>query len=114
MSLNNKATALLLALSVWPIHTALAAEACPVRARQPLRFVDVFDGPAKDQATLVPDKAGTRSGFWLLDYVYDAHRFVVIHCKYADNQMLEVKLPKRVHRCDYKIDAKKTLNLCCK
>ncbi len=114
MSLTKNLAALLFALSCWPLNAAPPADACPVRLRQPLRYVDVFDGPSEDLATLVPDKAGERGGYWLLDYVYDAGRFVVIHCKYADNQVLEVKLPNRVRRCDYKIDARKTLKMYCR
>jgi hypothetical protein len=75
--------------------------------------VDVFDGPAEQLATLVPDRAGKRSGYWRLDYIYDAGRFVVIRCKYADKSTQDVTLSKRVHRCDYKIDARKTLSVTC-
>ncbi len=115
MSSTSRAIALLLVLlSGSPIHPALATEACPLRAGQPLRFVDVFDGPAEQLATLVPDRAGKRSGYWRLDYVYDAGRLVVIRCKYADKSTLDVTLSNRVHRCDYKIDAKKTLRVSCK
>lgn len=114
MSLNSKIIALLFALTNWSIQPAVAAEACPVRERQPLRFVDVFDGQPTELATLIPDKAEERSGYWLLGYIYDAGRFVVIRCKYADKQTLDVKLSNRVQRCDYKIDVKKTLKVYCK
>jgi hypothetical protein len=114
VSLNNAVIALLFALSGWSIQPAFAAEVCPLRDRQPLHFVDVFDGPPAELATLMPDKAEKLSGYWLLDYVYDAGRFVVVRCKYADKQTLDVKLSNRVHRCDYTIDAKKTLKVYCK
>lgn len=41
-------------------------------------------------------------------------RFVTIRCKYADGKTLDVKLSKRVDRCDYQIDVDKTLVLRCK
>ena len=113
-SSTSRALALLLALlSGSSILRALAVEVCPLRDGQPLRFVDVFDGPAEKLATLVPDRAGKRSGYWRLDYVYDAGRVVVIRCKYADKSTLNITLSNRVHRCDYKIDAKKTLRVSC-
>ena len=65
-------------------------------------------------ATLVPDKGDQRSGYWSLGYVYDAKRFVVIRCKYADKKMEDVKLAKRVERCDYTLDASKSLSVTCK
>jgi hypothetical protein len=115
MSLSNKSVALVVAF-LWGclVHQAVAADVCPVREPQPLRFVDVFDGPPADLATLIPDKAGERSGYWLLGYIYDAGRFVVIRCKYADKQTVDVKLSQKVNKCEYKIDAKKTLSVYCK
>jgi hypothetical protein len=79
-----------------------------------LRFVDVFDGTPEERATLVPDRAKERSGYWQLGYVYDAGRFVTIRCKYADGKTEDVKLEKKVKRCDYKIDSKKSLKVFCK
>ena len=115
MSWTSKVAGLPLALLLGcSIRPALGAEACPLRSRQPLRFVDVFDGPAEELATLVPDKTEARSGYWLLDYIYDAGRFVVIRCKYADKKTLDVKLSNRVHKCDYIIDARRTLKVDCK
>ena len=84
--------------TVWSISRAVAVVAvllasaplrgadagvCPIRKGQPLRYVDVFDGPVKDMAMLVPDEAGERSRYWKLGYVYDAGRVVVVGCKYA-------------------------------
>ena len=115
MSWTNRVGILLLALLSGCAPTpGVAAEVCPSQKNQPLRFVDVFDGPVQDLATLVPDKAGERSGYWRLGYVYDAARFVTIRCKYADGKTLDVKLSKRVDRCDYQIDVDKTLVLRCK
>lgn len=106
----------LLLLSYLRVTTSAAAtlEACPARHEQPLRFVDVFDGKAEEQATLVPDRAGERSGYWELGYVYNAGRIVTIRCKYADGKIEDVKLEKPVKRCDYKINSKKTLKVLCK
>jgi hypothetical protein len=102
--------AAILALCIRP---AIAAEVCPVRAGQPVHFVDVFDGSPEQLATLVPDKARQSSGFWRLGYIYDAGRFVTIRCKYADGAVSDVKLPGKVQQCDYKIDAHKSLTLNC-
>ena len=115
MSWNKKIVALLLAsLSGCSIHPVVGAEVCPSRHEQALRFVDVFDGSPDELATLIPDTAKERSGYWQLGYIYDAGRFVTIRCKYADGQALDVKLSNRVYRCDYKIDSRKTLKLYCK
>lgn len=94
--------------------SAFSAPVCPSRPGQPLRFVDVFDGPPQELATLVPDKAQARSGYWQLGYVYDSGRTVTIRCKYADGKTLDVQFPRKVARCDYKINAQKTLALRCK
>lgn len=93
---------------------AAAAEACPHRPGQPLRFVDVFDGAPEELATLIPDKAGARSGYWELAAIYDAGRFVTIRCKYKDGRTSEVKLSRKVARCSYQIDVRKTLTVRCK
>jgi hypothetical protein len=115
MSWNRKIIAwLFVPLSGCSIYPVTAAEVCPPHHEQPLRFVDVFDGSPELLATLLPDGAGEQSGYWQLDYVYAAGRFVTIRCKYADGQTLDVKLSKKVYKCDYKIDAKKTLSLNCK
>jgi hypothetical protein len=103
--------ALLLGCSGAP---AVAAEVCPIRSGQPVRFVDVFDGPPQELATLVPDVAQARSGYWQLGYVYEAGRVVTIRCKYADGQSEDVTLSKKVQRCNYKINAQKKLTLNCK
>jgi hypothetical protein len=115
MSSSSRLAALLFVLvGGCSTHPTVAAEVCPVRAGQPLRFVDVFDGPTTEMATLVPDKGDDRSGYWSLGYVYDANRFVVIRCKYADKKIEDVKLTKRVDRCEYALDSSKTLKISCK
>jgi hypothetical protein len=92
---------------------AIAAEVCPKRTGQSLRFVDVFDGSPDELAKLIPDKAKARFGYWQLDYVYAAGRFVTVRCKYDDEKELDVKLTHNVARCDYRIGAQKTLILSC-
>lgn len=111
--IKHTAFALFVSISGWTSVSAASAQVCPSRPSHPVRFVDVFDGDPLAQATLVPDKAQARSGYWELGYVYDAGRFVTIRCKYADGKALDVKLRREVGRCDYKIDAKKTLVLRC-
>jgi hypothetical protein len=114
MSWNKKSHLLFALLFAGWFDTAVAADVCPQRHGAPLRFVDVFDGSPEELATLIPDKAQKLSGYWQLGYVYDAGRLVTIRCKYADGQASDVKLPNKIAKCDYKIDAKKTLSLSCK
>lgn len=107
-------TLLLASLVACSIAPAVSAETCPARADQPLRSVDVFDGKPEEMATLVPDSAKQSSGHWKLGYVYEAGRLVTLRCKYADGQTSDVVLSKKVDRCDYRINARKTLDLTCK
>lgn len=92
---------------------AVSAEVCPVRAGQPLRFVDVFDGKPEEMATLVPDETSKSSEHWSLGYIYEAGRLVTVRCKYADGQTSDVTLSANTTHCDHKINAKKTLALSC-
>jgi hypothetical protein len=112
---NRKIAALVIASlqGCW-FNPAIAAEVCPTRNGHPLRFVDVFDGLPEEQANLIADAAGERSGYWQLNYIYDAGRFVTVRCKYVDGQTLDVKLSTKVYKCGYKVDSKKTLKLYCK
>ncbi len=87
---------------------------CPTKEGTTLRLVDVFDGPPESLATLMPDEAGERSGYWNLKYVYDAGRSVTIRCKYADDETHDVKLLAVTTRCDYAIDSQQGLTLLCK
>ena len=108
------ASLLFLAFSICASMPAVSAEVCPSRPNYSVRFVDVFDGAPEAQVTLVPDKAQARSGYWKLGYVYESGRFVTIRCKYVDGNALDVKLNKKVNRCDYRIDFNKKLTLHCK
>jgi hypothetical protein len=112
----NRGTSILLfvSLSGCSIQYAVAKEVCPSRLEHSLRFVDVFDGSPEELATLIPDVAHASSGYWRLGYVYDAGRFVTIRCKYDDRKEVEIKLPDKIARCDYKIDAQHVLSLNCK
>jgi hypothetical protein len=111
----NKAAVAVVLAATWSFspRPAHAAEVCPVRSGQAVHFVDVFDGSPEQLATLMPDKARKFSGYWRLGYVYDAGRFVTVRCKYADGTVADVKLSSKVHQCDYKIDAQKSLKLNC-
>lgn len=93
---------------------AQAAGVCPAQPGQPLRQVEVFDGPVEDLATLVPEIAKERFGRWQLDYVYAAGRTVNVRCHYADGRTVDVALTKKVERCHYRIDTGKTLDLRCR
>jgi hypothetical protein len=86
---------------------------CPDSGGTTLRLVDVFDGPPESLATLIPDEAGERSGYWNLKYVYDAGRSVTIRCKYANGEAHDVKLSAGTRRCDYAIDSQESLTLRC-
>lgn len=103
-----------LVISVAGIRTASAENICPLHPGHPLRLVDVFDGSPDELATLVPDEAGKVSGYWQLGYLFDAGRFVTIRCRYAGDEIADIKLSKRINRCDYKFDDKKVLSLSCK
>ncbi|GKS74284.1 lipoprotein [Acidovorax sp. SUPP950] len=105
---------LLFAAANGGMPTSQAAGVCPAQPGQPLRQVDVFDGPVEDLATLVPDVAKERAGHWQLGYVYAAGRTVNVRCHYADARTVDVELTQEVERCDYRIDARKTLDLRCK
>jgi hypothetical protein len=80
-----------------------ATDASGARKRRPVLY-----------ARLIPDTAEERSGYWEISYIYDAGRIVTVRCKYADKKTIDIKLSQRVNRCDYKIDAQKTLILRCK
>lgn len=115
-----------MSLTRWPLSVLLvglcgcsamvtrAADVCPAHGKSPLRSVDVFDGSPAELASLVPDEAHERSGYWELGYVYDAGRFVSVRCRYADGSSVEEKLVRKVARCDYTVDAQKTLSLQCR
>lgn len=110
------AAAVAAALAGCAVHAPAPAgpDVCPLRAGHALRFVDVFDGPPEELATLIPDRAGDRSGSWELGYVYDAGRTVTIRCKYDDGAAVDRKLARRVRRCDYELDERATLSVRCR
>lgn len=86
---------------------------CPAQSNSYLQFVDMFDGSPEEMAILMPDQALDTHGYWSLGYVYDAKRTVTVRCKYANGKTHDVTLEKKVQRCDYKINAQKTLSLTC-
>lgn len=91
-----------------------AAEVCPLRDGEGARYVDVFDGPPEDLATLIPETTSKTRGYWPLAYVYEAGRTVTIRCKYAKGDPVDVKFPQKIKRCDYKVERKGALSLTCK
>lgn len=116
MSLNRAAAAVLSLglLSTCAAQPVAGVQACPLRVGTTLRFVDVFDGPPDELASLVPDRAGQSSGYWNLGYVYEAGRFVTVRCRYDDKNSVDVKLADKIKRCDYTIDERHALVLRCK
>ncbi len=111
---NNKILMrLLLPFCVCWANIAIAGEVCPINKEHPLRFVDVFDGAPEERVSLIPDLAKETYGYWQLGYIYDAGRVVTISCKYANGKKIDVKLIKKIKKCDYKINSQKTLALRC-
>ena|SRR5579864_5185707 len=114
VSWNRKEGLGLLALFAVLLNCPARASAlCPSRD-QPVRSVSLFDGPPQEHADLVPDGGGKLSGYWEVGYLYDSGRFITVRCKYADGKTSDVKLADKVARCDFKVDAKKTLALSCR
>ncbi len=89
-------------------------EVCPVRPGHPLKYGGPFDGTPEENASLVPDKAGKRFGYWELAYVYDAGRFVTFQCEYPDGKIINVRLEHRIRRCEYTVSKSLVLKIVCK
>lgn len=106
-------TLLLVSVFACSADSGVSIEVCPLRAEATLQYVDVFDGPPEELATLIPDNVGEHAGNWQLGYIYDAGRFVTVRCKYTDGKMQDVKLSKKIQGCTYTIDSHKTLKLLC-
>ena len=96
------------------LQPAFSAEACPRRAASFPISVTVFDGTPEELASLVPEESGTRSGYWILGYVYDQSRSVTVLCKYADGYVERVNLTQRVSKCNYQINKKNQFSVQCK
>ena len=114
MSWSKGIATFALSIASWHCAHAVTDEVCPERIKDPLRYVDVFDGEPAELATLEPDLAKENHGNWLLGYIYDEGRFVTVRCKYSRREILDVKITKRINRCDYKIDSKKVLKIDCR
>ncbi|MFZ6707986.1 STY0301 family protein [Undibacterium sp. TC9W] len=96
------------------LQPAFSAEICPRRdAAFPLS-VTVFDGTPEELASLVPEESGKRSGYWLLESVYDQKRSVTVLCKYVDGHVERVDLKQRVSKCNYQINKKNQFSIQCK
>ena len=111
----NKSIAVFFVLSVFGCSSTktTTAAVCPAQPNSHLQFVDVFDGSPEEMAILIPNEALDTHGYWSLGYVYDAKRIVTVRCKYANGISLDVKLEKKVQRCNYNINPQKTLSLNC-
>jgi len=94
--------------------SAAAGEVCPVRPKHVLKYAGPYDGIPEELASLIPDVAGKRYGYWDLAYVYEAGRFVTFRCKYDDEQIVDIKLPEKVARCEYTFSKKRILRVVCK
>lgn len=101
-------------LTVSMLQPAFSAETCPRREASFPTSVVVFDGTPEELASLVPEESGKRSGYWILDYVYDQKRSVTVLCKYADGYIERVDLTQRVSKCNYQINKKNQFSVQCK
>src|ERR1700761_255234 len=88
-------------LGQGPAHAADSAP-CQDKPGTALKYVEVYDGPPEELASLAPDDEGKNSGIYTLGNIYQDGRFVVIRCKYADGTSADVQLPK-VESCKYAI-----------
>ncbi|MES2300131.1 MAG: STY0301 family protein [Pseudomonadota bacterium] len=84
MQMMGKRMTAVLALSTVVLisDSARASDVCPARSNYPVKYGGPFDGTSEEKASLVPDKAEKRFGYWELAYVYDAGRFVTFRCEY--------------------------------
>ncbi len=85
-----------------------------MRKGQRLQYLDVFGGAPEQLAYLQPEETGKHSGYWILGKIYDDGEYVTVRCKYTDGQHVDVKLAKRIDRCQYWINRTKRLILTCK
>jgi hypothetical protein len=92
---------------------AVSANVCPQLASH-LTSINVFDGAVEELASLIPDASNEHQGYWMLEYVYAAGRFVTVRCIYADGHTVDVKLPNKINRCSFTINTKKVLTLKCR
>ena len=104
---------LLLVASGCVSQSVVSPNVCPHRGGA-LRYVNVFDGPPEQLATLVPDVSGEQAGHWKVGYVYDAGRILTVRCKYAGGKQVDVPLPRRVERCNYTADRAQSLKVACR
>jgi hypothetical protein len=101
---NRRLTAILLAALLFQGSTQ-AAEISPCAARPGtfLKYVEIFDGPPEELASLAPDESGKNSATFVLGDLYAAGRFAIVRCKYADGKTVDVKLTAKVESCKYVI-----------
>ncbi len=92
---------------------SVAFEPCAEKMKNPLRYVDVFDGAPEELATLIPDSYDDFSGYWQLDYIYTVGRFVTVRCKYKNGESVDVKIPQKISQCQYNADKNQTLKIIC-
>ncbi|MGA8172897.1 MAG: STY0301 family protein [Methylocystis sp.] len=110
-------------LAMFAVLTVCAtarAESCPpLKDKQPLASVDVFDGPVEEMADLVPDDS--RSGrdhahaLWKLAHLYDEGHAVYVKCVYrGPKNTAVVKLARKVDKCVFDRTKDKPASMTCK
>jgi hypothetical protein len=108
---------LLLALMATVMKaSAQDAECASYHHGLPLYLVAVFDGPPEKLASLEADHSH-RYEVWDVGYVYDASRKVYLVCHYGkeeDEQVITVKVEKRVEHCELRSSKGKPGELKCK
>ncbi len=108
-------TALLCAAMVCH-GTARAADITPCSEKPgtALKYVEIYDGPPEEMASLAPDDEGKNSGTYTLGYIYEDGRFVTIRCKYADGTAADVKLAAKVESCKDAVGKDKKVHFTCR
>jgi len=116
MSWSRRLGTALLGAAILLQGTARAAETAPCQAKPAtaLKYVEVYDGPPEELASLMPDEESKNGGTFTLGDIYTSGRFVTIRCKYADGTAADVKLAAKVESCRYAIGKDKKVSLTCR
>ena len=116
MSWSRKLGTALLCAAMFGQGAARAADTAPCQAKPAtaLKYVEVYDGPPEELASLMPDEERNDSGTFTLGDIYKDGRFVTIRCKYADGTTADVKLATKVESCKYAIGKDKKVSFICR
>jgi hypothetical protein len=87
-------------VSVGCAHSATFE--CPALPNTHERYVQLFDGPSAEAASLQAEAAGPNEGIWKVGTVYDNGRTVTFQCVYANKEKREFTPTHRVETCRYR------------